>query len=73
MLSAAGIELLESPDDSRKLIFDTSHPEVRLLVIRASDVPTFVSYGAADVGVAGKAVERNVDAFDIRVQGGGIQ
>ena len=56
LLSAAGIELLESPDDSRKLIFDTSHPEVRLLVIRASDVPTFVSYGAADMGVAGKDV-----------------
>ena len=56
LLAAAGIELLESPDASRKLIFDTSHPEVRLLVIRASDVPTFVSYGAADIGVAGKDV-----------------
>lgn len=56
LLAAAGIELLESPEDSRKLIFDTSHPEVRLLVIRASDVPTFVSYGAADIGVAGKDV-----------------
>ncbi|MCW8963113.1 MAG: ATP phosphoribosyltransferase [Gammaproteobacteria bacterium] len=56
LLAAAGIELLESPDDSRKLIFDTSHPEVRILVIRASDVPTFVSYGAADMGVAGKDV-----------------
>jgi len=56
LLAGAGIELLESPDDSRKLIFDTSHPEVRILVIRASDVPTFVSYGAADMGVAGKDV-----------------
>lgn len=56
LLAAAGIELPESPDESRKLIFDTSHPEVRLLVIRASDVPTFVSYGAADIGVAGKDV-----------------
>lgn len=56
LLSAAGIELLESPDDSRKLIFDTTHPDIRLLVIRASDVPTFVSYGAADMGVAGKDV-----------------
>ena len=56
LLAAAGIELLESPEDSRKLIFDTSHAEVRILVIRASDVPTFVSYGAADMGVAGKDV-----------------
>ena len=56
ILAAAGIELLESPDDSRKLIFDTSKPGIRLLVIRASDVPTFVSYGAADIGVAGKDV-----------------
>ena len=56
LLAAAGIELLESPDDSRKLIFDTSNPDVRLLIIRASDVPTFVSYGAADMGVAGKDV-----------------
>lgn len=56
LLAAAGVELLESPEESRKLIFDTSHPEVRLLIIRASDVPTFVSYGAADMGVAGKDV-----------------
>lgn len=56
LLSAAGIELQESPEDSRKLIFDTTNPDVRLLIIRASDVPTFVSYGAADVGVAGKDV-----------------
>ena len=56
LLAAAGIDLLESPEESRKLIFETSHPDVRLLVIRASDVPTFVSYGAADMGVAGKDV-----------------
>lgn len=56
LLSAAGIELQESPEDSRKLIFDTTNPDVRLLIIRASDVPTFVSYGAADAGVAGKDV-----------------
>lgn len=56
LLAAAGIELLEAPEDSRKLIFETTHPEVRILIIRASDVPTFVSYGAADMGVAGKDV-----------------
>lgn len=56
LLAAAGIELLEAPEDSRKLIFDTTHPDVRILIIRASDVPTFVSYGAADMGVAGKDV-----------------
>lgn len=56
LLAAAGIELLEAPEDSRKLIFETSHPDVRILIIRASDVPTFVSYGAADMGVAGKDV-----------------
>ena len=56
LLAAAGIALQESPADSRKLIFDTTHPAVRILIIRASDVPTFVSQGAADLGVAGKDV-----------------
>lgn len=56
LLAAAGIELNESPESSRKLIFDTTHPAVRILIIRASDVPTFVAYGAADMGVAGKDV-----------------
>lgn len=56
LLAAAGIGLSENPEGSRKLIFETTHPNVRILIIRASDVPTFVSYGAADMGVAGKDV-----------------
>ncbi len=56
LLKAAGIELLEDPEKSRKLIFPTSHPSVRILILRASDVPTYVENGAADIGVAGKDV-----------------
>ncbi len=56
LLAAAGIELLEAPGDSRRLILATCHPEIQILVIRAADVPTFVSYGAADMGFAGKDV-----------------
>ncbi|WP_349255401.1 ATP phosphoribosyltransferase [Spectribacter acetivorans] len=56
MLSAAGVTPEEDPLTSRKLVFATNDPGLRLLVIRASDVPTFVAYGAADVGVAGKDV-----------------
>lgn len=56
LLKAAGIELLEDPEKSRKLIFPTSHPSVRILILRASDVPTYVENGAADLGVAGKDV-----------------
>jgi ATP phosphoribosyltransferase len=56
LLKSAGIELLEDPDQSRKLIFPTTHPLVRILILRASDVPTYVENGAADLGVAGKDV-----------------
>lgn len=56
LLAAAGIELLEDPERSRKLIFDTTHPDVQIVILRATDVPTFVEHGAADVGVAGKDV-----------------
>ncbi len=56
LLKAAGIEPLESPESSRKLILDTNLPDVRLLIVRASDVPTYVQWGAADLGVAGKDV-----------------
>lgn len=56
MLARAGIQPEEDPLDSRKLVFATNDPELRLLVIRAADVPTFVAYGAADLGVAGKDV-----------------
>jgi ATP phosphoribosyltransferase len=54
LLAAAGIEPLEDIAKSRKLTFDTTSPEVRLLILRGSDVPTYVEFGAADVGVAGK-------------------
>jgi ATP phosphoribosyltransferase len=56
LLAHAGIEPLDDPDSSRKLILDTNHAEVKLVIIRASDVPTYVQYGAADLGVAGKDV-----------------
>ena len=56
LLAEAGVELLEDPDKSRKLIFPTTHPQVRILILRASDVPTYVENGAADFGVAGKDV-----------------
>ncbi len=56
LLKHAGIEPLDDPETSRKLILDTNRPEVKLVIIRATDVPTYVQYGAADVGVAGKDV-----------------
>lgn len=56
LLAHAGIVPAEDPDKSRKLILDTSQPDVKLVIIRASDVPTYVQYGAADLGVAGKDV-----------------
>ncbi len=56
LLKNAGIELLEDPAKSRKLIFPTTNSNVRVLILRASDVPTYVEHGAADVGVAGKDV-----------------
>lgn len=56
LLKAAGIEAAEDPETSRKLIIGTNRPEVRLIVVRASDVPTYVQYGAADLGIAGKDV-----------------
>jgi ATP phosphoribosyltransferase len=56
LLAAAGIRALDDPERSRKLILDTDDPTVKLVIIRASDVPTYVEYGAADIGVAGKDV-----------------
>jgi ATP phosphoribosyltransferase len=61
LLRAAGIEPLEDIKASRKLIFDTSQADVRLVIIRATDVPTYVAYGAADIGVAGKDVLMEAD------------
>lgn len=54
LLARAGIEPLESIDSSRKLLFETSLPGVSLVLLRGSDVPTYVRHGAADVGVVGK-------------------
>jgi ATP phosphoribosyltransferase len=54
MLRAAGIEVQDDPDTSRKLILDTNQPNVRVLVVRATDVPTYVQYGGADLGITGK-------------------
>ena len=56
LLRAAGIEVLEDPETSRKLILATSNPEVRIVMVRASDVPTYVQHGGADLGVAGKDI-----------------
>jgi ATP phosphoribosyltransferase len=54
LLKAAGIEVLDDPEKSRKLILDTNQPGVRVLVVRATDVPTYVQYGGADMGITGK-------------------
>ena len=56
LLKQAGIEPIDDPETSRKLILDTNQDNVKLVIIRATDVPTYVQYGAADVGVAGKDV-----------------
>jgi ATP phosphoribosyltransferase len=54
LLRAAGIEVLEDPERSRKLILATNQSDVRVLVVRATDVPTYVQYGGADLGITGK-------------------
>ena len=56
LLAAAGISVLEDPDSSRKLILPTNQAEVRVVLVRATDVPTYVEYGGADLGVAGRDV-----------------
>ncbi|HEX5056077.1 MAG TPA: ATP phosphoribosyltransferase [Gammaproteobacteria bacterium] len=56
LLATAGISLRDDPDASRKLVLDTNDPGVKIVVLRATDVPTYVQYGAADIGVAGKDV-----------------
>ena len=62
LLKAAGIEVLEDPEKSRKLIIGTTRPDVRVVLVRATDVPTYVQYGGADLGVTG---------FDTLVEHGG--
>ncbi|GAA3994304.1 ATP phosphoribosyltransferase [Comamonas faecalis] len=54
LLAAAGITVAEDPEKSRKLILPTNQPDVRVVLVRATDVPTYVQYGGADMGVAGK-------------------
>jgi ATP phosphoribosyltransferase len=56
LLAQAGIEPLEDVFSSRKLIFETNRPDIRMIIIRGTDVPTYVRHGAADVGVVGKDV-----------------
>jgi ATP phosphoribosyltransferase len=63
LLAAAGIVPDENPEKSRKLIIGTSRPDVRVVIVRASDVPTYVQYGAADLGIAGK---------DVLIEHGGV-
>lgn len=54
LLKAAGISVLEDPEKSRKLILPTSDPNLQVVLVRATDVPTYVQYGGADLGVTGK-------------------
>jgi len=54
LLKAAGIEVLDDPEKSRKLILATNRPDVQVVLVRASDVPTYVEYGGADLGITGK-------------------
>ena len=63
LLASAGIAVLEDPEKSRKLILATNQPDVRVVLVRASDVPTYVQYGGADMGVCGKdtLIEHNAE------------
>ncbi len=56
LLNAAGIRPLDDPESSRKLVLRTNRRDLRLLIVRASDVPTYVQYGAAELGIVGKDV-----------------
>jgi ATP phosphoribosyltransferase len=56
LLAAAGVATRDDPETSRKLVLATNRPDVRVIIVRATDVPTYVQYGAADMGVAGKDV-----------------
>lgn len=73
LLEAAGIQVSENPEQSRKLIIATSNPGLRLIIVRASDVPTYVQFGGADFGVAGLDVllEKGTDGlyvpFDLNI------
>ncbi len=65
LLKAAGVEPLDDLNSSRKLLFETNQSDIRLLVVRGVDVPTYVQYGTADIGVSGKDIlmEHGADGF----------
>ena len=65
LLARAGIEPVENPLKSRKLIIDTNVPGIQIVIIRAADVPTYVQFGAADLGIAGRDVLMEVDGHDL--------
>lgn len=65
LLAAAGIVPAEAPEKSRKLIIGTNHENIRLVIVRATDVPTYVRYGAADFGIAGKDVLTEQGGFGL--------
>ena len=65
LLARAGLRTLDDPDTTRKLIFKTSHEGIRLVVIRATDVPTYVLNGGADLGIAGKDVLMECDSDNL--------
>lgn len=65
LLARAGIEPVENPLKSRKLIIDTNIPGTQVVVIRAADVPTYVQFGAADLGIAGLDVLMEYDGNDL--------
>ena len=56
LLEAAGVQVKDDPERSRKLILETTRPDLRIIIVRATDVPTYVQYGAADFGIAGRDV-----------------
>ena len=73
LLRAAGIEVLEDPEKSRKLIIGTTRPDVRVVLVRASDVPTYVRHGGADLGVAGLDILiEDQDPLGAAFGGGGL-
>jgi len=65
LLAKLDIVPQEDPETSRKLILDTNKPDIKLIIIRASDVPTYVEYGAASAGIAGKDVLMEYDGDDL--------
>jgi ATP phosphoribosyltransferase len=74
LLHAAGVQVLEDPEKSRKLILATSRPDLRVVLVRASDVPTYVQHGGADLGVAGldTLLEHNASVGGGVSGGGGL-